>query len=237
MKIHYLIIGLFTCGLLLSVSCSQGGGQGKSIKLKSDLDTASYAFGISVGRSLKNANGVNEINTAAFAKGLSDVYNGDDTMFSEQELQIYLNQYLTGLREVAGDENASTGEKFLTENAKRDEVQVTSSGLQYEVLNEGDGKSPTIDSKVRCHYKGTLLNGDVFDSSYDRGQPAEFALNRVIPGWTEGLQLMKEGAHYKFYIPSDLAYGTRGSRTKIGPNETLIFEVELLEVLPSGEEK
>ena len=122
------------------------------------------------------------------------------------------------------------GATFLAENAKREGVKVTASGLQYEVLQAGSGKSPSATSNVVTHYRGTLIDGTQFDSSYDRGEPVEFPLNRVIPGWTEGIQLMKEGAKYKFYIPGDLAYGLRSPTPKIPPNSTLVFEVELITV-------
>jgi FKBP-type peptidyl-prolyl cis-trans isomerase FkpA len=122
------------------------------------------------------------------------------------------------------------GEKFLTENKSKDGVKTTSSGLQYKVLKEGAGKKPSATDTVVCHYRGTLLDGTEFDSSYKRGEPAEFPLNRVIPGWTEGVQLMKEGSKYQFFIPSKLAYGSAGAGGVIGPDETLIFEVELIKI-------
>lgn len=127
-------------------------------------------------------------------------------------------------------ENKAAGEEFLAENAKKAGVKTTTSGLQYEVLNEGTGISPKASDNVTVHYKGTTINGEEFDSSYSRGEPATFPLNRVIAGWTEGLQLMKEGAKYRFYIPSDLAYGERGAGRAIGPNAALIFDVELIKV-------
>ncbi len=130
----------------------------------------------------------------------------------------------------SADENKSEGEAFLAENGKKEGVITTASGLQYKVIKEGDGASPTATSSVTVHYKGTTIDGNEFDSSYKRGTPATFPLNRVIPGWTEGLQLMKEGASYQFYIPSDLAYGSRGAGRDIGPNSTLIFDVELIKV-------
>jgi FKBP-type peptidyl-prolyl cis-trans isomerase len=131
---------------------------------------------------------------------------------------------------VMADSPLEKGEKFLAENKTKEGVKTTASGLQYKVLKEGTGKSPTASDTVVCHYRGTLLDGTEFDSSYKRGEPAEFPLNRVIPGWTEGVQLMKEGAKYQFFIPSKLAYGSRGAGGVIGPDETLIFEVELIKI-------
>ncbi len=128
------------------------------------------------------------------------------------------------------EENRAAGEAFLADNAKKDTVKVTNSGLQYEVIKEGTGRSPSASDKVTVHYKGTTLDGTVFDSSYKRGEPATFPLNQVIPGWTEGVQLMKEGAHYRFYIPADLAYGNRGAGRVIEPGATLVFEIELIKV-------
>jgi len=128
------------------------------------------------------------------------------------------------------EENRAAGEAFLADNAKKDTVKVTNSGLQYEVIKEGTGRSPSASDKVTVHYKGTTLDGTVFDSSYKRGEPATFPLNQVIPGWTEGVQLMKEGAHYRFYIPADLAYGNRGAGPVIEPGATLVFEIELIKV-------
>jgi len=130
----------------------------------------------------------------------------------------------------SAEENKAEGTAFLAENAQKKGIVTTASGLQYEVLKPGDGAKPTATSQVTVHYKGTTLGGNEFDSSYKRGMPATFPLNRVIPGWTEGLQLMQEGAKYRFYIPADLAYGERGAGRDIGPNATLIFDVELLKV-------
>ena len=159
---------------------------------------------------------------------------------SREEIQQALMTYQQQLQEEQGKQmeelaqkNLNAGEAFLAENAEREGVETTESGLQYEVLEQGDGEKPTATDTVQVHYTGELLSGEVFDSSRERGEPVTFALNQVIPGWTEGLQLMSEGARYKLYIPSDLAYGPGGNRA-IGPNETLVFDVELLEINPGS---
>jgi FKBP-type peptidyl-prolyl cis-trans isomerase FklB len=151
-------------------------------------------------------------------------------MAYQEELQSQQEQQYNEL----ASQNLEAGEAFLAQNAEREGVETTESGLQYEVIEEGDGNNPTASDRVQVHYTGELINGDVFDSSRDRGQPVTFGLNQVIPGWTEGLQLMSEGARYKLYIPADLAYGPGGNQA-IGPNETLIFDVELLAVNPENE--
>jgi FKBP-type peptidyl-prolyl cis-trans isomerase FklB len=202
----------------------------KSIKADNSDDSASYMIGISVGHNLKSMK-MPAINSDLIAKGIDEVLKNDSAM-SAQEASIYLNKYFTALHEKIGQENLEKGKKFFDENRKVAGVTETVSGLQIKTIQEGTGKSPNDSSVVKCNYRGRLLNGDVFDSSYDRGQPAEFSLKGVIKGWREGLQLMKEGGKYELYVPSDLAYGPRGGGQMIGPNEALIFEIELLEVLP-----
>ncbi|MGD2034452.1 MAG: FKBP-type peptidyl-prolyl cis-trans isomerase [Bacteroidales bacterium] len=220
--------GIILLAIIALQSCNSIAS--KDAKMKNQADSASYMIGISVGHSLKMQE-VPDVKPELIAKGIEEVM-GSDSSISAQEANMFLNAYFTHLREEKGEKNMEESEAFLTDNKEKEGVVETESGLQYKIIQEGTGKSPKATDRVRVHYRGTLLNGDEFDSSYKLGQPAEFQLNRVIPGWTEGLQLMKEGGKYEFYIPSDLAYGARGGGQKIGPNQALVFEVELLEVIP-----
>jgi FKBP-type peptidyl-prolyl cis-trans isomerase FklB len=206
-------------------------GSYKAAKIETKADSASYMLGLSVGHSIKSQE-IPDINPALIAKGIDAVMHNDSTI-SEKEINMFLNNYFRQLMEQKGQKSLEEGKTFLETNKGKEGVKVTPSGLQYKVLVEGTGKTPTKENKVKCHYKGTLINGDEFDSSYKRGQPAEFSLGGMIPGFTEGLQLMKEGGKYQLFIPSELAYGAQGASQKIGPNSVLIFEVELLEVLPA----
>jgi FKBP-type peptidyl-prolyl cis-trans isomerase len=225
-NLKFISVLVFT--LFLVEACNSGSF--KSVKADDKADSASYMIGVSVGYSLKQQS-VPDVNAELIAKGIMEVLENDSAL-SMQEANMYLNKYFTELREKQGTENAEKGKKFLEDNKKIAGIVETESGLQYKVIQEGTGASPKESDRVKCHYRGKLLSGEQFDSSYDRGQPAEFALRGVIRGWTEGLQYMKEGGKYELYIPGDLAYGPRGGGQKIGPNETLIFEIELLEVIP-----
>jgi len=200
-------------------------------------DRVSYGIGMNIGRDFKQQD--LKINPELVARGISDSMAGKETLLSEEEVQATiaeLQKQLQAKREVQmkemGEKNKVEGTKFLAENAKQDGVKTTDSGLQYLVIEAGSGPVPKADDKVSVNYRGTLVDGTEFDSSYKRGQPATFPVSGVIKGWTEVLQLMKEGAKYKVFIPSDLAYGERGAAPVIGPNATLIFEVELLKVNP-----
>ncbi len=197
-------------------------------------DRASYSIGLNLGRSLKT----NDIkaNTDLLIKGLRDGLAGQalltdaEMQSTMQEFQQQLQAQQEAKQKVIGEKNKTEGEAFLAKNKARQGVKTTASGLQYEVLTEGTGPTPKATDTVTVNYKGTLMDGTEFDSSYERGQPATFVLNQVIPGWTEGVQLMKAGSKYKFYIPAALGYGERGAGGVIGPNAPLVFEVELLSI-------
>lgn len=191
----------------------------------------SYIIGRDMAANLKKQ-GI-EIEAEAFLKGLKEVIAGEPSSLSQQDIQMAmmaLQQEMQQKQGAKGSENQKAGEAFLAENKGKEGVKTLPSGLQYQVLQEGTGKSPAASDKVTTHYHGTLIDGTVFDSSYERGQPATFPVNGVIAGWTEALQLMKEGAKWRLFIPADLAYGAQGAGDVIGPNTTLIFDVELISV-------
>lgn len=194
------------------------------------MEKLSYALGMVIGHNLKNMS-VNEINAADFAAAISDVLAGNTTKIDDAEAQQIVNTFLQKQQEEMGKAVREDGERFLAENAKKEGVTVLPSGLQYTVIKEGNGAKPLATDRVKCHYEGTLPNGTIFDSSYKRGEPAVFPLNGVIAGWTEGVQLMNEGAKYRFFIPYHLAYGERGAGQAIPPYAALVFDVELIEVV------
>ena len=202
------------------------------------LDRISYALGLSMGNNFR-ASGITEINVQDFADGVAAVFYGSTPKMSYDEAKAEIQAYFTEMEkkqraaaEELGKANAAAGEAFLAENGKRVEVKTTPSGLQYEVLTEGDGPRPEANDQVEVHYTGKLIDGTVFDSSVDRGMPATFGVTQVIPGWVEALQLMKAGSKWRLFIPSNLAYGPNGAPgSPIGQNATLIFDVELLKVI------
>ena len=203
-----------------------------------ELDRISYALGLSMGNNFR-ASGINEINVQDFADGVAAVFSGLAPKMSYDEAKAEIQAYFKAMEEkqqAAAAEmakvNEEAGRQFIEENGKRLEVKTTPSGLQYEVLQEGDGEMPTAEDQVEVHYTGKLLDGTVFDSSVDRGNPVTFGVTQVIPGWVEALQLMKAGSKWRLFIPSQLAYGPNGvPGSPIGPNSTLIFDVELLKVI------
>ena len=221
--------------LAASILSSCGGQSVSKRELKTELDSVSYAIGMDVARNVKT--NVSEIDSELFIQGYMNFLDSTNILIKEENCQQVLSAYFQKKqaekmkeKQAEGEKNKVANEKFLEDNKSKDGVKVTESGLQYLVMKEGTGEKPTAESKVKVHYHGTLIDGTVFDSSVDRGEPAEFGVNQVIKGWTEGLQLMSVGSKYKFFIPQDLAYGARQTGDKINPYSTLVFEVELLEV-------
>ncbi len=201
------------------------------------MDKLSYALGIGIGSQLAGM-GAKGLNIDDFAQAVKDVISGTPLKVNNAEAQSLVQAFFQEQEEKqraaaaeAGKVAKAAGESFLAENAKKEGVVVLPSGLQYQVLKEGNGKKPSTTDQVKCHYEGTLIDGTIFDSSYQRNEPATFGLNQVIAGWTEGVQLMSEGAKYRFFIPYNLAYGERGAGAQIPPFAALVFDVELLKVL------
>jgi FKBP-type peptidyl-prolyl cis-trans isomerase len=208
------------------------------LTLKTPKDKISYAIGMNIGKGLKRDSV--DVDPAILARALKDVLAGGKTLLTEQEAQATLTALQTDMRkkqmevrQQAGEANKKEGEAFLAENKAKDGVVTLPSGLQYKILKEGDGPKPTAADSVVCNYRGTLINGTEFDSSYKHGQPATFGVGQVIKGWTEALQLMPVGSKWQLFVPGELAYGDRGTQGgPIGPNSTLIFEVELVSIQP-----
>ena len=201
-----------------------------------ELDRISYALGLSMGNNFRSS-GIEKINVKDFADGVAAVFSGETPKMTYDEAKEEIRKFFTEMEErqkaeaaKMGEVNAKAGENFLAENAKRPEVKTTATGLQYEIVKEGDGPTPTRGDRVTVHYTGKLIDGTVFDSSVERGEPATFGVTQVIPGWVEALQMMKTGSQWRLYIPSKLAYGPNGAGGVIGPNATLIFDVELIKI-------
>lgn len=214
-------------------SCAGGNANADTNEVKD----FSYAFGMSMGNNFKQS-GIDTLNVDEFAAGLKAMLTGATTRMTEEEAQQVMQNYFTSLqqkmqsqREKLAADNEAEGNDFLAKNKERAGVKITESGLQYEILTEGNGPKPTATDRVKVHYTGKLINGTVFDSSVDRGEPATFGVNQVIPGWTEILQMMPVGSKWRVFIPSALAYGARGAGADIGPNATLIFDIDLLEII------
>lgn len=204
-----------------------------------EFDRISYALGLSMGNNFRSS-GIEKLDIKDFADGVAAVFSGEKPCMTYDEAKAEIQKFFTEMEarqraaaEEMGKVNAAAGEVFLGENGKRAEVKITASGLQYEVLEEGAGIQPKANDRVMVHYTGKLIDGTVFDSSVERGEPATFGVTQVIPGWVEALQLMKEGSKWRLFIPSNLAYGPNGAGGVIGPNATLIFDVELIKVFPA----
>lgn len=194
------------------------------------MDKVSYALGLSIGNNFQNS-GIKDLQVEDFIKGLTDVMEEKQPAITYDEAKEVINEYFIKLQKEKMEINKKAGEEFLHINKGRAGVVELPSGLQYQVLKQGNGAKPSATDKVKCHYHGTLINGTVFDSSVQRGQPAVFGVNQVIPGWVEALQLMPIGSKWRLFIPSNLAYGEHGAGEMIEPNSTLIFDVELLDIV------
>ena len=194
------------------------------------MDKFSYAIGLGIGQNLLSM-GAQGINVEDFAQAIADVLNRKETAISHNEAREIVNKYFMELEEKMNAENIEKGKAFLAENAKKEGIVTLPSGLQYQVITEGNGKKPSATDKVKCHYEGTLIDGTLFDSSIKRGQPAVYGVNQVIKGWVEALQMMCEGSKRRWFIPSELGNGEQQAGEMIPPHSTLIFEVELIEVL------
>jgi FKBP-type peptidyl-prolyl cis-trans isomerase FklB len=246
------VLILIAVAALFGFSCGESQTKSKKITkadLKTEDDKVSYGLGFSMGSSFKKDE--LQMNLEMFQKGIEDGYTGSEQVLNEEEISETMMAFQQKMRakkqaeymqrmeerKKQGEANKEEGKNFLEENKTKEGVVVLESGLQYRILEEGTGASPKATDTVKCHYKGTTIDGEEFDSSYKRDEPATFAVNRVIKGWSEGLQLMKEGGKWQFFIPSELAYGERGAGQNIGPNQVLIFEVELLEIVkPEAQE-
>ena len=231
------IVGAVLAVLLVAAGCTAGekSGESKKVELTSVKDKVSYGIGMSMGRDF--ANQKIEVDPVILAQGIKDTLAGGPTLMTDEEAQTTLMNFQQEMMakqeaevQAMGEKNQAAGAAFLAENGTKEGVVTLPSGLQYKVLNEGTGKSPAKEDTVTVNYRGTLIDGTEFDSSYKRGEPATFPVGGVIPGWTEALQLMKEGAKWQLFIPADLAYGERGAGPVIEPNSTLLFDVELISI-------
>ena len=232
-----LRVFIYASALVLSVGvagCQNSGIKGDT-KLANNNDSVSYALGVLIGENnkqqMKDAPGVDQLNKDIIIAAFQKAFKGDSVQIKADNANGMIQAYFTEIAKVEADKNIKAGEEFLAANASKSGVVTLPSGLQYEIITVGTGAKPTPADQVKCHYHGTTIDGKVFDSSVDRGEPAVFPVGNVIPGWTEALQLMPVGSKWKLFIPAALAYGERGAGADIKPNSTLIFEVELLEIV------
>jgi len=232
MKKVLVFVAICAMGVMSAVSCSPMSSNEKQLEgiSKAEVDSVSYMLGYSLGMSIKY-NNMGPMNLAQISKGIKDAMKGVE--ISQQEFADLVNGYMEKRTTLQAESNKAKGEAFLAENEKKEGVQKTESGLQYQIVREG-GVKPSATDTVEVNYEGKTIEGVVFDSSYERGSSVSFPLDRVIPGWTEGMQLVGEGGEIMLWIPSDLAYGERAQSDKIGPNETLIFKVEIIKVKPAA---
>jgi FKBP-type peptidyl-prolyl cis-trans isomerase len=228
---------IYASALVLTVGVAgcQNSGKKGDITLSSKNDSISYSLGVLMGegnkQQMKSAPGVDQLNKEILLAAFQKAFLGDSLQIKQAKASASVQEFFAGIQKVEADKNIKAGEDFLAANKNKAGVVTLPDGLQYEIIKAGTGPKPKAEDEVKCHYHGTTIDGKVFDSSVDRGEPANFPVNRVIPGWTEALQLMPVGSKWKLYIPAALAYGERGAGNEIKPNSTLIFEVELLEIV------
>lgn len=233
MKLRTLV---YATALVLTVGAAgcQNTGKKGEVTLTSRNDSVSYALGVLIGeqnkQTMKSAPGVDQLDKSILIAAFEKAFLGDSVQIKPENANAALQKFFAEVSKAEGDKNLKEGEDFLAANKSKAGVVTLPSGLQYEIIKEGNGSKPTAEDQVKCHYHGTTIDGKVFDSSVEGGEPATFPVNRVIPGWTEALQLMPVGSKWKLYIPAALAYGERGAGQDIKPNSALIFEVELLEI-------
>lgn len=221
--------------LTVGVAGCQNSGKKGEVKLVSKNDSVSYALGVLIGENnkqqMKSAPGVDQLNKEIMISAFEKAFMGDSVQIKPEKANAAIQAFFADVSKGEGEKNLKAGEEFLASNKAKSGVVTLPSGLQYEIIKAGSGPKPKPEDQVKCHYHGTTIDGKVFDSSVDRGEPAVFPVNRVIPGWTEALQLMPVGSKWKLFIPSALAYGEQGAGQDIKPNSTLVFEVELLEIV------
>ena len=224
--------------VLVFASCNNAGisNFNKDVSLTNEIDTVSYSLGVDIAKSVKQG-GIEDINMDVFVAGFMQVLDGDSTSIDPKDARMKIQTFFRKMQKIKTEKNLKDGKAFLEKNKKKEGIVTTESGLQYEIIKKGEGQIPTAENKVKVHYKGTLIDGEVFDSSYERGEPSEFPVTGVIKGWQEALQLMPVGSKWKIYVPSEIAYGARGTRGAIGPNMALIFEMELLEIVKEEDKK
>ncbi len=227
---HHFSPFLLTLAIIIAPTSKVSWAQTPSSNNSTHMDSLSYQIGVIIGQNIRE-NGFDSLDYESFLRGVTDYLEGKTSGADLERAQLYVHQYLQERQQKQFRDKIERAEAFFQQNAQRPEVHVLPSGVQYEILRQGDGPKPQLTDKVRVHYRGTLLDGTVFDSSYDRGQPIEFALNQVIKGWQDALQHMPVGSKWKIYIPYQLGYGERGAGNVIGPYEPLIFEVELLDIV------
>jgi FKBP-type peptidyl-prolyl cis-trans isomerase len=234
MQIKNLLLAM-VAGTIVLASCNTSNSQ--QIKLATSADSAAYAIGVDLGNNIKKnlpeAPGGKELNSQIILQAFATIMKGDSGLIASSKAGAITQSYFVKAQSMEGGKNKEAGQKFLADNGKRAGVTTTASGLQYEVLKAGTGPKPSAENTVKVHYHGTTIDGKVFDSSVDRGEPVTFGLGQVIKGWTEALSLMPVGSKWKIFIPSELGYGEQAAGPKIKPNSTLIFEVELISIEPT----